>query len=286
MYEWSYALSSASYAPRTAPILLTGDICSNMARAAKMGYQALEVHTRETARLPFEQIRSVSEYSGVKVAMIITGRLNTEGQVSLIDDRSYVTDAAIAGLERYIEMAARLGAGLVIGWIRGKIPDVSRREAYLERLGENMSHVARMAESAKVALCLEVINHYETNILNTASETLSFLDRYEIPNCSVHLDTYHMNMSELDPCAAIRLCGKRLGYFHLADNTRWYPGSGQIDFLSILQSLRDVGYDGYLSVECLPEPDADTAAQNAIRYLREQTNKIPIEQLDKERHPL
>ncbi len=78
-----------------------------------------------------------------------------------------------------------------------------------------------------------------------------------------------MNMEEFDSCAAIRRCGKRLGYFHAADNSRRYPGSGQLDFPKILHTLEEVGYGGYITVECLPEPDRATAARKAIEHLRQ-----------------
>jgi sugar phosphate isomerase/epimerase len=54
---------------------------------------------------------------------------------------------------------------------------------------------------------------------------------------------------------------------HIADNTRRFPGSGQFDFQRILKALDEVGYEGYLSVECIPEPSGEEAAAQAIRFL-------------------
>ena len=97
---------------------------------------------------------------------------------------------------------------------------------------------------------------------------VDFLEAYRLDNCFVHLDTYHMNIEEADPYAAIRRCGARLGYFHVADNSRRYPGSGQLDFRRLLRTLQETGYSGWITVECIPDPDRGTAAQKAIRYLR------------------
>ena len=78
-----------------------------------------------------------------------------------------------------------------------------------------------------------------------------------------------MGIDECDPVEAIRLCRGKLGYFHLADNSRRYPGSGQFDFSRILDALDEIDYDGYLSVECLPYPNGEAAAEKAILFLKD-----------------
>jgi len=270
MRKWRLAVSSADRAPESAPILLQGTITENLLQAAKLGYDAIEVHTRETAQLDYDEIEKIVASSGVKVCMVITGRLNTEGKCSLIDDRPYVVNAAIEGMKQYIDMASKLNADIVIGWVRGNIPQGGNKEYYFNRLAQNLKILAEYGKQKNVKLNIEVINRYEINTFNTAKETVDFIEKYDIPNCYVHLDTFHMNIEEKDFKEAISICKSKLGYVHIADNTRWYPGSGQIDFKQIVNCLEKVGYTGYLSVECLPCPDKVSAAKNAIDYL----NKI------------
>lgn len=269
MKKWNYAVSSADDAPMTAPILLKGSICDNLEKAAELGYQAIEVHTRPDEEFDYEAIRKAEAKYGCKVGMIITGRLNTEGMCSLIDDRPYVVDAAMAGMKEYIHIAQRMKADLVIGWIKGNIPAGGSREKYISRLAKNLRILADYAKERKVKLNLEVINRYEVNIFTTADEIMTFLEKYKIDNLYVHLDTFHMGIDECDPVEAIRRCRGKIGYFHLADNSRRYPGTGQFDFAKILEALEEVGYDGYLSVECLPWPTELEAAKRAIRYMRQ-----------------
>jgi sugar phosphate isomerase/epimerase len=268
MGNWQYALSSAETAPDTAPILLRGGIHDNIRAAAALGYQGLEVHIREDAPLEYEKINQTAAEQGIKVAAIVTGRLNTQGQVNLIDDRPYITRAALEGMGTYIAMAARLKTDLIIGWIKGRIPDGAESGVYLARLAGNLGRVCREAAEQGVRIFVEVINRYEVNVFTTARETVRFLEQWEIPNCYVHLDTFHMNIEETDPLEAIRLCGKRLGYFHVADNTRMYPGSGTLDFKRYFSVLDEIGDKGFVSVECLPIPDGRTAAELAIGHLK------------------
>jgi sugar phosphate isomerase/epimerase len=138
MKEWQFALSSADDAGPTAPILLIGDICSNLIQAAQLGYHAIEVHTRETARWDYASIEKVMQDCNMKIAAIVTGRLCTEGQVNLIDDIPYVTQSAMDGMRQYIQMAQRFQTDIVIGWVKGRIPAGAGAKKYLDRLAYHL----------------------------------------------------------------------------------------------------------------------------------------------------
>ena len=269
MKHWKFAVSSADEAPATAPILLQGTVEENLQKAADLGYDAIEVHTREDVELDYEAIRAAYRRTGARVSMVITGRLNTEGMCSLVADEPYIVSAAMDGMKQYIDMAQQLEADIVIGWVKGNVPKGGRREKYLDRLARNLRILAAYGKERNVRLNLEVINRYEVNIFTTAAETVQFLEKYHLDNCYVHLDTFHMEIDECDPVDAIRLCKGKLGYFHLADSSRRYPGSGQFDFSRILDALVEIDYDGYLSVECLPYPNGEAAAEKAILFLKD-----------------
>lgn len=268
MKKWKYAVSSADNAPTTAPILLKGSICENLKKAAELGYDAIEVHMRPDDEFDAEEILKAEETYGAKVAMIITGRLNTEGKCSLIDDRPYVVDAAMKGMKEYIDLAQQIKADLVIGWVKGNVPAGGNRKKYLDRLAKNLRILADYAKERDVKLNVEIINRYEVNIFTTAEETMSFLEEYQIDNLYAHLDAFHMGIDECDPIEAIKRCKGKIGYFHLADNSRRYPGTGQFDFAKLLNALEEADYDGYLSVECLPWPSELEAAKEAIAYMK------------------
>lgn len=239
-----------------------------MELAADYGYDAIEFHTRENFCFDDEKLRQMRQEGRGDICALVTGRLYTEGGYSLLDSDPAVAERAMAGLKTYIESASRLGVDIVLGWAKGNVPAGGDRAAYLDLLARQLSDLDAYAAERNVRILVEVINHYETNLFNTASETLAFFDEHHLNNCYVHLDTYHMGLEECDPYAAIRLCGSRLGYFHVADNSRRYPGSGQFDFRRILATLAEICYSGYVTVECIPEPDRRTAAQKAIEHLK------------------
>ena len=83
----------------------------------------------------------------------------------------------------------------------------------------------------------------------------------------VHLDTYHMNLEERNWRTPILKCRGKLGHVHLADNKRYYPGWGLIDFRPILTYLKEIGYDRSLTLECYPYPNGVTCLKRGMKYL-------------------
>ena len=88
------------------------------------------------------------------------------------------------------------------------------------------------------------------------------------------LDTYHMNIEEQNLHASFRQARKYLWHVYMSDNNRRWPGNAHIDFASIVATLADLGYEGYLSAEVFPWPDPDTAGQETARYMRRLVPKL------------
>ena len=125
-----------------------------------------------------------------------------------------------------------------------------------------------MAVETGVRFALEPLNRYETDLIHTVADGLGLVERVDAENFGLLLDTFHMNIEEPVIEDSIRACGDRIFHFHVADSNRWYPGAGHLDFKSILDALLATGYQGYVSGEFMPRPNADTAAERAIAHLR------------------
>ena len=81
-------------------------------------------------------------------------------------------------------------------------------------------------------------------------------------------DLFHMNIEEDDPAGSIRQTGDHLAHVHLADSNRAHPGAGHNDFASAFGALREIGFGGYLAMECGIRGDAETVLPQVVRYLR------------------
>ncbi len=107
---------------------------------------------------------------------------------------------------------------------------------------EAIAKTGEIASDASVDLVLEVVNRFETNLLNTTAQGLRFIDDTGSDHVRLHLDTFHMNIEEANPAAAIRLAGDRLGYVHIGESNRGYLGDGVINFDLIFDALLDINY--------------------------------------------
>ncbi len=258
--KYIYATTAIGELSPGAPLLLQGDLLQAVKKTATLGYGAMEIHVTEPSVFPTNLLADACDAHGIRIAAIATGRVYTMRKLCITSPDPKNREAAMHELYAYVDIAAKLNAmdGVVIGWVKGKRPVDA--EGFDELLAAQLQKLAGYAAQRKQKLLLEVINRYETNVFNTCAEVSDFLTRYDIPNAYIHLDTFHMNIEERNLPAAIRLAGQRLGYMHFADSNRHSPGSGHIDFVPVLQALEETGYEGSLSIECLPLPDGEAAA--------------------------
>ena len=127
--------------------------------------------------------------------------------------------------------------------------DVPTTAEGVKRSVEVLQRVAEVAARSDITLGLEVVNRYESNVLNTASQAVEMCKRIGAPNVKVHLDVYHMNIEESDIGQAIIETGSHLGYFHTGDSHRGYMGSGSIDLAGVFRAVVKSGYTGPITFE-------------------------------------
>lgn len=254
-------------APR-APLVLRGDLAHSIETAAKLGYSAIEIHVIDAPTFPTDAVCDACRKHDISIASIVTGQIFTRRHLCITSPDKDNRDAAMKELYDYIDIAATVEAtdGIVIGWIKGNRPE-SGGAAYDDLLASQLRDLGRYAARKGQKILVEVINRYETNVFNTARELVDFLNRYQLENTYVHLDTFHMNIEEADMVEAIRTAGGRLGYFHVADSNRLVPGRGHTDFVSLFSALKEVGYQGAISLECIPDPDSLTTGAEGYAYL-------------------
>jgi len=266
--QMKYAVVAAAEAGMSEPVLFRGDILASAQKALDMGYAAIEFHARRSSELDGDALQAFCEKTGFAVSALATGLAKRVDGLNFIDDDAQVRDAAVERVKGFIDLAARLGSGVILGSLRGMIPDKENREIQDRRFLECMKQLLERAEQKGVDLLLEVINRYENNYLNTVAETLAYIQPLNSDRVKVHVDTFHMNIEETDMAAAVESCGDKLGYIHVADNTRLAVGTGTINFKAVLDAARRIGYTGYVSVECLPVPDGEAAARASLKALQ------------------
>lgn len=264
-----FSVTAAPWALKGAPVLFCGDNLRQQFELAKsLGYDAVELHLRAPEDVSVSQILSFCEKFGISVSAIATGLAKLVDQLCFIDEDPKVRTAAVQRIKDFIDLSAILKCGIVIGSMRGVISNLDNRDIEDKRMSDCVNDILHYNEAAKVPIYLEVINRYENNYLNTAEETLEYVNSFHNDCLFVHLDTFHMNIEERSLERAIISCGSKLGYIHVADNNRLACGDGSIHFGKVMDALYHISYKGYVSVECLPLPDGITAARTSIYTLK------------------
>ncbi len=135
-----------------------------------------------------------------------------------------------------------------------------------------------------VTLGIEMLNRFETDLVNTAAEAVSIASDAGSDRVGVLLDTFHLNIEEKDIRAAIAGCGDKLVHFHVSDNDRGVPGSGHVPWDQVKTGLLGAGYDGWIVAEMFVvagnpasadlniwrdiEPDPTEAAARALTFMK------------------
>lgn len=246
-----------------------GDLETNLADIASLGYEGVELAIRDPGLVNLNHLDELLCKYNLKVPAIGTGQAWGEEGLSFTDPDPSVRRAAIERIKSHIPVAAHFGSIIIIGLIRGIVKLSVNDEQAMKWLIQALRECCEAAQPHGIRLALEPINRYETTLINNATQGLELIKRVGADNFGLLLDTFHMNIEEPVIEDSLRICGRHIFHFHVADSNRWYPGAGHLNFKAIRETLASIGYQGWISGEFLPKPDAKTAAQKSIIYLRQ-----------------
>jgi D-psicose/D-tagatose/L-ribulose 3-epimerase len=197
--------------------------------------------------------------------------------VALIPDEAHsplsVDPAArTAGAEhltRVIECCEALGAQALVGpWYQplGVFTGEGPTEAELDRCAEVHRKVAPLARDAGLICALEPLNRFESYLLNTCEQSSAYLDRLGEANFGILYDTFHANIEEKDPLAALHtaIAKGHVNHVHISENDRGTPGRGHAKIRETISALKALGYDGWLTIEAFGKALPELAAATRV----------------------
>ncbi len=247
-------------------VAMRGGWAESIRTAAELGYDGVELAVRDPRAINEQAVARALRDGRLQVPAVGTGQAFLADGLSLSHPDEGLRARAIERVEAHIEFAARLGAAVILGLIRGRVTD--DRPSTEARLAASLHPLLRAAKREGVWLLIEPINRYETDFLTTVGETLEFIEDLGAQRLGLLADTFHMNIEEVSIEASLRAAGSRLRHVHAADSNRHAPGWGHLDFAAVLATLQAISYRGWLSAEILPRPDPLAAATQTVWYLR------------------
>ena len=246
------------------------DFEKSIKKVADLGFDGAELAVRNPKDLKVENIIKIIKENNLEVPAIGTGQAYGEEGLSFSDPDEAVRKMAVDRIKDQTIFASHFGAQVIIGLIRGRIEEsVSQTEAE-EWTIDCLRRCTEFAKEYNVRLTLEPVNRYESNFINTLNEGIEFIKRVGTSNLGLLADTFHMNIEEISIYDSIIQAKDYISHVHFADSNRWAPGCGHLDFTKIVQTLKKIDYQGYVSTEILPLPDPDSCARLTIEHL----NKI------------
>jgi D-psicose/D-tagatose/L-ribulose 3-epimerase len=162
--------------------------------------------------------------------------------------------SAVHYVKALVDVAEVLGTNLVAGPLYSAtgraeaVPPAWQRRQWRTVRG-HLKEICRHAEARGKTICLEPLNRFETDFINTVDQGLRMIGDVDSPALKLLLDTFHMNIEEKDVAAAIRRAGRHIGHFHASASDRGTPGNDHVDWPAIAAALRAARYQGPVVIE-------------------------------------
>ncbi len=172
--------------------------------------------------------------------------------MSAISDDAEMRRKTRAHLEECIKVAAEAGSKLIAGPIYspvGYLPGRRRNADEWSRAVEFYQSLGGVLARHGVGLAVEPLNRFETYFLNTVDDAAALCEEVGDSSVGVLFDTFHANIEEKEIADACRRVGRHLKHVHTCENDRGTPGTGHVDWPGLFRVLRELRYDGWLTIE-------------------------------------
>ncbi len=234
-------------------------------RAKALGLDALEISNGDDVVFTPSLMRRAAEDAGMMLVLSPGGAWPMECDISADDPGEQRK-----GLEwhrRAMSLAAEIGAVAYAGAIYGHPGRVLRRRPPPEeyaRAAENLHALADYGARLGVKLVLEPMSHFRTHMVNTPEQLMTLIRLADHANIGALLDTYHLVTEVRDYGAAVRTVASRLWGIHACESDRGVPGGGLVPWRSLFDALKDVRFDGCISMESYNSSLGDFACRRGM----------------------
>ncbi|MGE3912741.1 MAG: sugar phosphate isomerase/epimerase family protein [Chloroflexota bacterium] len=248
-----------------------GDLDTVIPTVKGLGYTGLELQTRDPAEFDHKAVKAKIENAGLELVAISTGPIGIEDGLYICHKDADGRKKAIERYMRVLDLAGEWGVDSSIGGFRGRAAMMGSRADALAHFRDTVGEFARYAKTKGRKIVLEPQCRINTDFLMTMQETIDFIQSMEkdgVDNLVLEADMFHQALEEKSIVAAMVTARPYLAHVQLGDSNRLAPGQGFLPWRDIIETLRALKYDAWLSMEFTQKPDSPTCAKQAMEFIR------------------
>lgn len=251
----------------------------------KWGFDTVEIPVEDPSHIDPAYVKSELDKNGL-VCGTVCACLGPDRDLRGTPEQQ---ETSLEYMRKLIDQMEVLGSHSLIGPVYSAVgradavPPAEYKQQW-KTVVKNLKAISKYAEKKGKRICMEPLNRFETDFINTCDQALKMIKDVGSPALKLHLDTFHMNIEEKNQSAAIKKAGKLLGHFHACGSDRGTPGNDHIDWTGIAKALKAVRYDGDVVIESFTtdvkviaraaaiwrtiEPTRDEIAVKGLKFLR------------------
>jgi len=226
--------------------------------SAALGFPAYEFWPYEPHRERLDEIAKLSKDLGIACAQITAWGFSP----GMNDPKNH--DAFVEKIDDACQAAKRLNCKLMTVVAGDDIRGMSQRKMH-ENVIKALKSAVPICEKHDVTMILEPMNirvDHKGHCLYGSTDAVRICREVNSKYLKINWDLYHMQISEGDLCGHLKDGFDQVGYLQLADHPgRNEPGTGEVHYNRVLKQAYDLGYRGFVGLECRPKTDELTAAK-------------------------
>jgi len=248
------------------------DIVEKFRYVKEMGFEGFEIDGKLLVD-HLDEVKQAIQETGLPVTTACGGYSGWIGD--FIEERRLL---GLANIKEILQALKEVGGkGIVVpaawGMFTYRLPPMTSPrsvEGDWKAVSESLHYLDQAAEETGTTIFLEPLNRYQDHMINTLAEARRYIVDNNLKNVKIIADFYHMNIEEDNMLDSLHENRDLIGHIHLADNHRYQPGSGSLDFPKLFNQLKEDGYEGFLNIECrVRGNDLEAEYRKSLQHLKE-----------------
>ncbi len=235
-------------------------------RLKTTGYDGIELFLGEGNERHYAKLGN--HFSDIKMGVTAVAALAPEENIASPDLK--FRNAGLDKLKWSIDMAAAANVEVICGPFHSTFAYFTRQPPTLQEKrwsNEMLRQAAEYAQKVNIILAPEAVNRFECYLYNTMADLGAMVKEVNHPNLGAMFDTHHANIEEKSQVGAIKTIAPYLRHVHISENDRGTPGRGQVNWTDAFSALKEIQYDGWLTIEAFSTIIPEFA--NAINVWRD-----------------